>query len=70
MLLKDEVVTLNFCKHCMFETQQECSAPVIRNNIYTPFEGQIQQLLYNGKQWGLWNIRNTSDTIFHGEFQR
>ena len=50
--------------------QLECSPPVIQKDVYTAFEGQIQQLLFNGRQWGLWNIRSASDAIFHGEFQR
>ena len=43
---------------------------VVLKDVYASFEGQIQQVLFNGEQWGLWNIRSASDAVLHGEFQR
>lgn len=37
---------------------------------YNTFQGQLQLLLFNGVQWGLWNIRGASATNFIGSFQR
>ena len=37
---------------------------------YNTFQGQLQLLLFNGEQWGLWNIRGASATEFIGSFQR
>jgi len=39
---------------------------------YNPFRGQFHLLLFNGQQWGLWNIRGASrsDFIGNNEFQR
>lgn len=42
----------------------------IMKDTYASFEGQIQQVLFNGEQWGLWNIRSATDTTLYGEFQR
>ena len=50
--------------------KQDCHPQDLQIDAYASFEGQIQQLLFNGEQWGLWNIRSTSDTLFLGELQR
>lgn len=50
--------------------QLECTLPSIQMNTYSSFEGQIQQLLFNGEQWGLWNIRSASDITANSEFRR
>lgn len=43
---------------------------VIPLDTYNAFQGQTQLLLFNGLQWGLWNIRGASATNFIGSFQR
>ena len=42
----------------------------VQLSSYNSFQGQVQLMLFNGQQWGLWNIRSASDTSLIGSFQR
>ena len=46
------------------------SGSVVSLSSLNPFQGQVQLLLFNGEQWGLWNVRGSSDTMFIGSFLR
>ena len=47
------------------------TAPLPLSSLHG-FEGQYQLALFNGEQWGLWNVRSASpgDLIGDREFRR